>query len=277
VSTAQFSIHFPNWPTLRVVGPDSANWLHGIITCDVKSVARGKGIWGSLLSKQGKIQADLQIVGGAEELFVAVSGGVASEVLATLDGFLVMEDAEIELGSSDWCVVCGEAAREFVSANDWGFAEMNWGTPVWLLRVSNSQKAELQALASEMDESAFSEWRIERGLPTFGQDFQSSDNLHAASLERRTVDWSKGCYLGQEVVCMQDMRGKVKKRLVGLETATVLIPGTEVLTLEGASVGEVRSSSKNQAIAMVRAPEYEPGTKLQVAGIDVAVNALIEL
>ena len=58
--------------------------------------------------------------------------------------------------------------------------------------------------------------RIERAVPAYGTDYDDRDNPHDASLERRAVSWTKGCYLGQEVVCMQDMRGKLKRRIVTL-------------------------------------------------------------
>ena len=58
--------------------------------------------------------------------------------------------------------------------------------------------------------------RIAQAFGRFGVDFGEADNPHEAALDRRAVSWSKGCYLGQEVVCMQDMRGKLKRRLVAL-------------------------------------------------------------
>jgi folate-binding protein YgfZ len=75
-------------------------------------------------------------------------------------------------------------------------------------------------------------------------DFGERDNPHEASLDRIAVSWSKGCYLGQEVVCMQDMRGKVKRRLVALDGSGALLGGvkpTEVLTADGSVAGHVSS------------------------------------
>jgi tRNA-modifying protein YgfZ len=98
-----------------------------------------------------------------------------------------------------------------------------------------------------------------------------------AGLDRSAVSWSKGCYLGQEVVFMQDARGKLKRRLVPLAVPTgVPAAGAEVRSATDEVVGEVTSvaATENGAVvfARVRAPHYEPGTALSVAGFPAEVT-----
>jgi hypothetical protein len=123
------------------------------------------------------------------------------------------------------------------------------------------------------------EWerlRIERGVPRFGVDFDSKDNPHEAALDQRAVSWTKGCYLGQEVVCMQDMRGKVKRRLVALSLGGGPPPVGASVSSDGRDVGEVTSSaaSSDQAfvIARVRTPFDEPGRTLAIDGRPATVR-----
>jgi folate-binding protein YgfZ len=121
------------------------------------------------------------------------------------------------------------------------------------------------------------------GVPAFGIDFGPDDNPHQASLERRTVSWTKGCYLGQEVVCMQDMRGKTKRRLVRLYSrdASLWQEGMRVLDAEGAELGQITTAnpSANEeiacAIARVKAPNFEPGSKVYVAEQSATVGSLM--
>lgn len=257
-------------------GPDAATWLNGIITCDVLKVRAGRGTWGSLLSKQGKLSADLQIVGQSEELYLGVSGGDRGEILATLDRYLVMEDAEIELSDRRWLVYSGERpAIPGISG------ELPWGINGLAAVCAESHdldsiRANLNAITQTSDE--WRRWCTSNGFPVMGVDYSGTDNPHAASLERRTVDWSKGCYLGQEVVCMQDMRGKVKRRLVGLKwkSAGGLLSGAEVTNANGDEVGKVTSSSEGRAIASVQSSDYKPGTQLRVSGQTVVVFSLTE-
>ena len=121
--------------------------------------------------------------------------------------------------------------------------------------------------------------RIERAVPVYGTDYDDRDNPHDASLERRAVSWTKGCYLGQEVVCMQDMRGKLKRRVVTLEleAGTASDAGT-VVDAEGNDVGEVTSRTfsellgKPLVLARVSAKALETG-RLFIAGRPAALVA----
>ncbi len=91
-------------------------------------------------------------------------------------------------------------------------------------------------------------FEVESGWPEFEVDFGESDNAHEAALDRRAVSWSKGCYLGQEVVCMQDMRGKVKRRVVPFELSAGELPavGAEVSSASGESIGRVTSAVQTE-------------------------------
>ena len=64
--------------------------------------------------------------------------------------------------------------------------------------------------------------RLERGVPRFGPDFDDKTYPQEASLEKAAVSFDKGCYLGQEVVCMLEMRGHVKRKLV-----SIVLDGTQ--------------------------------------------------
>jgi folate-binding protein YgfZ len=136
------------------------------------------------------------------------------------------------------------------------------------------------ALSSEADWDAF---RIAQSLGRFGVDFGEADNPHEAALDRRAVSWSKGCYLGQEVVCMQDMRGKLKRRLVALSLDSAAgepAVGSPVTTVDGAeAVGELTSVARSPvtgkllALARVKSPYFEGNAALGVGGAQAAFVA----
>lgn len=268
----------PSWPTLVVAGADAATWLNGILTCEVATLLPGQGRWGSLLSKQGKIQADLQVVGTRERVLLGISGGDAAELLTTLDGYLVMEDAEISSSDEEWVLVAGPEGDEEMRALSLVPHSLPWGgVPVWAATVTQQQLQDIPARLFEQSDDSWRELRVRCGWFRFGTDYDSSQNPHAASLERRTVDWQKGCYLGQEVVCMQDMRGKVKRRLVVLEAETGHTPPPAAGLFEqpdgssGTAVGRVTSAFGRWAIAQVATPLDAPGTVLYCAGEALSV------
>lgn len=217
-----------DWGTLRVSGPDQRSWLQGLVTCDLESLRSGQGAWGLALNRQGKIQSVLWIVASDNALWVATAPGTLDAVEAELGRMLIMEDAELERPAEafHWFALHGPEApvraealaREFEGAA----GPIDWtGLGGAALVVPSRHAAAVIAACSDrlLDATAWTRLRLERNLPEYGVDFDASDRPHEAALERRAVNWSKGCYLGQEVVCMQDMRGKVKRSVALLRVA----------------------------------------------------------
>ncbi len=273
----------PELGCLVVTGPDRASWLNGIVTADVGKLASGQGAWSLLLTKQGKIQTDLVIVEAGEKLWLSVAPGTAASVVDFLDRLLVMEDAELNDASAEkaWLSVHGEGAEALARAiaeQVGGFSgSVSWtekpGAAAVVPRESLSQVEQLLKQRSDAilaDETSWQRFRVEHSLPVFGVDYSSHDNPHQASLERRTVDWSKGCYLGQEVVCMQDMRGKVKRRLCRLTVEGAAPKAGASVNAGDTSVGTVTSAAeaptpgRSVVLASVAAPYFEPGTELSI-------------
>jgi len=280
--------------TLRVTGAEAKTWLNGLVTCDVLQVSDQKGAFGLALNKQGKIQSEVQIVATPDGLLVGVSPGVDEKLRAALDKFLVMEDAELSLASDTylWTTFHGLGAGALAQTAAQacaGYAAVIPFTPAGgaVLVLERASVLELTRfiartpalkLATNADWEAF---RIEQTLGRFGVDFTDSDNPHEAALDRRAVSWSKGCYLGQEVVCMQDMRGKLKRRLVTLAVEGVAVPPagepvTSTASGQAETVGEVTSAALSPltgraiALARLKAPYFEGKLPLTLAGKNAA-------
>jgi folate-binding protein YgfZ len=216
-----------------------------------------------------------------------VSPGTANNVVAWLDAFLIMEDAEVAEATNawSWATLHGEgasaAAERLVAGRaGWRSSALSFtpaGGAVVLV-----PRSELDVLATAVQASAGvhlaspDEWegfRVRHLLPAFGRDFSEKSSPHDASMERRAVSWTKGCYLGQEAVCMQDMRGKVKRRLVTLAFARDdVASGSIVSEADGKPIGEVTSVAREPegtgyvAIARVGAAFAEKGTQVRLAG-----------
>lgn len=280
--------------TLRVTGPEAKTWLNGLVTCDVLPVGEGRGAFGLALNKQGKIQSEVEIVATPNGLLVGVSPGVDEKLAQALDKFLVMEDAELSIASQAflWADFHGLGAgplAESAAQACGGSAAVMAFTPAGgaTLVFERASLLELQRfidrtpalrLATDADWDAF---RIEQVLGRFGVDFGESDNPHEAALDRRAVSWTKGCYLGQEVVCMQDMRGKLKRRLVALAVDDAELPVAGAAVTSAASggtetVGEVTSAAlspstgKAVALARVKGPYFDGKLPLSLAGKSAA-------
>lgn len=119
-------------------------------------------------------------------------------------------------------------------------------------------------------------------MPRFGLDFDLTTYPQEAGLEKRAVAFDKGCYLGQEVVCMLELRGHVKRKLVSLAVEAAAAPkhGDEVRDAAGEKIGEVTSASVSPtlgvlAIAMVKAAHAEAGTELRIGDAKAKVRSAV--
>ncbi len=288
-----------DWTTrdsIVVTGTERQSWLNAIVTCDVGRLRVGEGVWGLLLTRQGKIVTEMTVVASDQQLLLSVPEQHGVAVVGSLDRMLIMEDAELEPASSRyaWFALHGPAApleaRRAAQLLGATAAEVNWtGIGGAALVVDRAQVDGARGYFAESQTvriASAAEWlelRLECGLPELGTDFGTDDNPHQAGLERRAVAWDKGCYLGQEVVCMVDMRGKVRRRLASLVLTAECSPppGTGVFVADREeSIGVVTSSAVScrlrQGIALARllTTHSEPGTRVMVAGVPGVVSAL---
>jgi folate-binding protein YgfZ len=123
--------------------------------------------------------------------------------------------------------------------------------------------------------------RIESGVPCYGRDFGPDTIALEAPLEH-AISFSKGCYLGQEVIERVSARGHVNRRLVGLEIegATVPAVGDPVFAPER-EVGRVTSASWSwrlghpTALGYVRREHVAAGTRLEIRGATGSAPAIV--
>jgi folate-binding protein YgfZ len=274
----------PERGLLAVKGPDRASWLNGVVTCDAQGLEPGHATLGLLLGKQGKIQTDFYLIAEQDRLLLALAPDTLAPTHETLERLLVMEDAELEALGAELAVVAvhgsgaSPLARNVALSLGGGAAELDLtglgGAVLTVPRASLDQAlaALTEGGATLADADTWLELRVRRAVGTFGVDYGPNDNPHEAGLDRRAISWTKGCYLGQEVVCMLDLRGKLKRRLSLLELEPGETParGAPVYAADGSEVGEItsarRGAERSFALARLKAPHFDAGSALTVAG-----------
>jgi tRNA-modifying protein YgfZ len=272
---------------LVVSGKDRVAWLNGLLTCDLVKRAPGAAVYGLAVQRNGRVLADATVVfdDTGERLLVAVPDAVVAPLRAHLEHYLVMEDAEI--GSSVdafevWAVHgprSGEALTAARGAGGLGgdIDRTGLGGVVVFAPQEDARQvaAAIAGVATVGDALGWDALRLERAVPRFGVDFDDKTYPQEAALEKTAVSFDKGCYLGQEVVCMLQMRGHVKRKLVSvvLEGMEAPAAGAPVTDETGAAVGEVTSAAssptlgKAVALAMVKRARAEAGTEVVVGGV----------
>jgi len=267
-----------------VRGPDAFSFLQALVSADLDPLADGDGAASLLLSPQGKLEAAFRLLRVGDEAWLDADPGVAAQLAASLLRFRIRVDADVVDRSDTWGMasLIGPAvpARFPSAVPDAVHAHAGIGG-VRVVRTDDGvdlvgpRPAVDDAVAGlvaagwqEVGPVASLAYRIERGIPVQPVDVDSSTIPQEAELEFDSVSFTKGCFLGQELVCRIDSRGHVNRflrRLVPLDD-TRPVPGAEVMAGEKV-VGAVTSVTPEGvapvALGYVRR-EVEPGAVVEL-------------
>jgi folate-binding protein YgfZ len=274
--------------TLVVSGADRVTWLNGLVTCDLARRADGDAVYGLVVGRTGRVVVDAVIVVDASRVYLTVPTAALETLRAHLDHYLVMEDAEVTVGEgvASWLLHGPRSAEVLQAARAAGAAggaldRTGLGGAAVVVspeRETQVRDAIVHAVADARgrlgDAAAWEALRLERAVPRFSADFDDKTYPQEASLEKVAVSFNKGCYLGQEVVCMLELRGHVKRKLVAFVSESPAAPAhqAEVSDEAGEAVGTVTSAVVSPTLgvavglAMVKPSHAAPGAVVRVAG-----------
>jgi len=282
-------------------GEDRVRWLNGMVTNNVRDLAEGHGIYAYLLNPQGHILADLYAYNRGDTLLVDTDRSQAEKVLATFDHYIIMDDVEAEniSGKLTALGIAGPKAPETLHSAGIQlptlaplyFANISWrDKPVTVLRsdhpriesfelwlapenVPALREALTNAGGSPIGSSALDLFRIALGTPRYGQDIRERD-LPQETGQDRALNFSKGCYVGQEIVERIRSRGAVHRTFTGfLVEGSLPLSGTKIQA-DGKEVGEITSTASLPlkggdlpvALGYLRREAAVPGKPLEAAG-----------
>lgn len=272
----------PDLGTIVVTGADRKSWLNGLVTCDLAKLSVGQGAFGLHVAKAGKVQAELWILVGADRVLVGASAEALPGLMEVFDRHLIMEDADVAISEGyAWSFLHGPRSSELLEVarasgatgalvDLTGLGGAAIATPLGSAGVVG--QALLGEGAVEGTREGWEQLRIERGVPRFGVDYTTQNYPQEASIEKLAVSFNKGCYLGQETVCMLELRGHVKKKLVQLELAAGAAVGAEVSLPDGALIGDLTSvglpgeDNLIKALGYVKYKHAHAGTSVLVGG-----------
>lgn len=272
---------------LELTGPDRLRLLQGLVTSDVKGLPAGAATSGFFTTGQGRILADFLLFGFAESSALLLPTGTGETVRTHLEKYKVASRAEIsavgdrrlfELRGprAAEAAAAGQASKSAEDLQGSGFAVS--GSFFYLPEAFSVEQVKKELLCRgessglrQVGDAAAELARIEDGELRFGVDF-SAENFPQETGREGDVSYSKGCYLGQEVVARIHYRGGVQRLPRGLRfgAAGPPVAGAELL-LDGRGVGRatsVTSSPRFGAIGLglLHQRGAAPGTRLEVAG-----------
>ena len=261
---------------LRIHGEDSRVWLNGQLTNDVAKMDPNGCLYALMVSVKGRVQSDMWVYGeGAERFAISLPHQRLEAVAAGFDRQIIMEDVEVERDPRRVVTVQGPGAAEVVKsvsslpafpASRLGLAGFDWLVPAD--QLDEVTAAIEHAGAHRLSRDGWNLARLRGGIPAFGFDFDQESYPQEAGLKDRAVSFLKGCYVGQEVVCTLENRGRLRRRLVRLESTTEGTPGTE-LFVGDRSVGKVTSGAMDgevwRGLGYVRAAEAVADAEVEMA------------
>jgi folate-binding protein YgfZ len=232
---------------LLVTGGDAAAFLQGQLSADVDALGTRVGASADtlLLQPTGKVEALLRVTRWVDGFLLDVEAGWGEAVQARLRRFLLRMDVAIEPGSWRCLALRGPRAHEV----DTGALGLPADWPAWPgVDVLGDPPPRPEGVP-EATVDDFEAARIEAGVPRMGAELDERTIPAEAGVVDRAVSFTKGCYVGQELVARIDSRGgNVPRRLRGLVVAGEAVPpaGAEVVVGDRA-VGSVTSAARSPA------------------------------
>lgn len=275
---------------LGVTGADRLVWLQGLLTNDVATLTPGSWRYAAYLTPQGRMITDMRVIELEDHTVLEVPALVAGSLAAKLDSLLFTEDAQVSdlsasiavielIGPDAPRVMALTGGRLAVPAVKAAIRDDGYGVPGVTLIADAPAAGELVAAmtsagAKETTLETLDLLRVEAGRPLFLVDMDEHTIPLEAGLEDRAISFSKGCYVGQEVIVrvMHRGHGRVAKKLVGLvlaKDAAVARHG-DLLCIGEREIGRVTSAAwspaldRSIALGYVHRDFVEPGRVVDV-------------
>lgn len=287
-----------------LTGEDRSRLLNGLVTCEVKGLSLGQGVRGFFTDIKGRILADVVVRAAPDRLWLDLPASVLTTITAHIEKYILVDRVEVLVASNlEALTVAGPGSAEalaelpaFAQIRDspWGLVETgcegheiliavdgHLARPAYTLWSDASATAEIRRHLStnrvsgaiaEVDADVVEVLRVEKGIPVFGVDY-GPDTLPQETGLADAVSYSKGCYLGQEVVARLHYRGQAARGLCRLQCACHELPAIgSRLFLDEREAGTVTSVARSplggeiSGLAMVQKRATGQGTELLLEG-----------
>jgi folate-binding protein YgfZ len=299
---------------LQFTGPDRLSFLQGMLSNDLRPLKPFDGQYAAILTQQGKVIADVRVLCSLNSFYLDFWENLKEKIIEHLNRYLVADEVEIADRSAEYAMISLQGPRaeallqglvgqaqlptnakqhamvEIAGAAICVVREHHNGLSAFDLIAPNASVLLLAQKLSEAGKQLSGTWvgeqtqnihRIEAGVPRYGVDFTEDNLLLEVGIDD-AVSFTKGCYLGQEVVERIRSRGHVNKKLCGLSIdGQSPANAGDAIQADGKDVGKITSSvfspQHNRALALgyVAKEYWNPGTNLTVMSAGSAVRATV--
>jgi aminomethyltransferase len=258
----------PDRAWLSLTGSDRVRWLNGMVTNNIRDLSAGQGVYAFLLNAQGRILGDLHAFNRGDSILVETDRSQLAKLRETFDHYIIMDDVEVSDASGQIAAIgiAGPKSAQMLRSAEIEVSELaplqlaslTWrqieisvvrtdnasvtGFELWVSPANAEElhHALVKAGARAVSLEALELLRVACGIPRYGQDIRERD-LPQETGQARALNFTKGCYVGQEIVERIRSRGNVHRIFTGFagENAMPAV-GTKILA-ESKEVGEITS------------------------------------
>jgi len=245
-----------NWGRLRITGGDRERFLQGLTTVNVQALADGTAAWGAILTPKGRVLSVVHLTRIGSEFRLACEPALTDKTRALLDRYAVMDDVVFEPLT--------------------GPAHQTWDEPANVWRAPFAEGA---GDVPETDETV-ERTRIRGGFLRYGVDV-SEDNFPFETPLAQFLDYTKGCYVGQEPVFRVHAQGNAARTLRGfvIEGDAPVPHGAPIHHANKDKAGEVTSSiaagdGTTLALGYLHRTVWDVGGTVSIEGRTATVHEL---
>jgi len=299
---------------IQVSGSEAIPFLNGLITNDMKTLEENHWMPAAFPNVQGRLIASIRVVRSKDGFLIDTEAATHERVLKTVEHFTLAGDFRVTDLTNETALVSlqGRQAAKMVQSvfgkavpemPRTGAAELKWReSEITLIRAShtaedgfdlivNSDQAEqlwkalVNAGARPLGFDALELLRIEAGLPRYTVDMDEATVVTEANLDD-AVSYTKGCYLGQEIIARIKYRGHVAKKLTGImfDQAVRLENDAKIRAADDKDIGRITSVTyspqlgRTIALGYVKYDYLSSGTTVKVVwGAEEFVAEVTEL
>jgi len=286
---------------IAINGEDRVRWLNGMVTNNVNDLPLNTGNYSFVLNPQGRILGDLYTYNRGDYLLIDTERSQLENLLKLFQHYIIMDDVEVSDRSESLTAIGiqGPKAAEVLKQtgiNDPGLEPMQvadltsgaielsltrmaspefltyeiWAAPSAIAEIWNSV---IQAGAAPVGSEALEKFRVMIGFPKYGTDIRDRD-LPQETDQKHALNFTKGCYVGQEIVERIRSRGNVHRKFQGFVLEGELPGRGTKLEADGKEVGELTSISRlptnngdrSVALGYIRREALERGAKITYPG-----------
>ena len=290
---------------IDVTGKDRVRWLHNMVTNNVRDLPVNRGNYNFVLNAQGRILGDMYIFNRGESFTMQTDSRQVEPLIGTMKKFIILDKVELtpDSGSLVAVGVCGPKSVETLGAagiDPRGMSPLEMRDltlngvsitlvsgpekkPAWFeiwLDQTHAQEIWNKLISTGahlVGTEALEMWRILHGIPNYGQDIRQTD-LPPETAQSDALNFTKGCYIGQEIVERIRSRGHVHRQFTGFEFpngAPVLTTGEpdRKAQAEITSLARIPTTSGEKIIGLgyCRREVMDSGPQIDVNGVAAAL------